>query len=368
MAFQSAKEFLRSNHLAPLLTNDQPALQTLNKWTTVGTALQVMANARVLSCPVLDEDGEYFGCLSVNDVLKSLNAHLEAKDPEWTEKLEQMGAPDLVALGKEFCAQTVDKLQHAGDLWLLNADDASTLMDAVIESFRIQDQHVHHRLYVCSTAQPGRMIRSPSQKTTVVNVTPGSERLAATGLKVTHVVSQSDVIKLLWNNRAVFGPVLSSTIEALEMDDGACMTVSASLPALEAFGFMARDHKSSLGLVDGGKLVANLSVSDLRGLTPEEFPLLLLPAGEFAAVRNGVAGVTKEEALAGKRVAGAAEGNYAAVFAASPVVTVKTTDTFETVLDALANKGLHRVYVIDANGTAVSIVTLTDVLRLVTRP
>lgn len=27
------------------------------------------------------------------------------------------------------------------------------------------------------------MIRSPSQKTTVVNVTPGSERLAASGLK-----------------------------------------------------------------------------------------------------------------------------------------------------------------------------------------
>jgi hypothetical protein len=38
--------------------------------------------------------------------------------------------------------QTVDKLQHAGDLWLLSADDASTLMDAVMESFRIQDQNV----------------------------------------------------------------------------------------------------------------------------------------------------------------------------------------------------------------------------------
>lgn len=127
---------------------------------------------------------------------------------------------------------------------------------------------------------------------------------------------------------------------------------------------MARDHKSGLGLVDGGKLVANLSVSDLRwggtplvgvgtanrhaaagaqanptrspplshrGLTPEEFPLLLLPAGEFVAVRNGVAGVTKEEALSGKRVPGASEGNYAAVFASSPVVTLKTTDTFEKV-------------------------------------
>jgi CBS domain-containing protein len=81
---------------------------------------------------------------------------------------------------------------------------------------------------------------------------------------VTHVVSQSDVIKLLWNNRAVFGPVLSSTVESLEMDDGAALTVPATLPALEAFGFMARDHKSSLGLTDGGKLVANLSVSDIR--------------------------------------------------------------------------------------------------------
>lgn len=30
----------------------------------------------------------------------------------------------------------------AGDLWLLNADDASTLLDAVMESFRIQDRAV----------------------------------------------------------------------------------------------------------------------------------------------------------------------------------------------------------------------------------
>lgn len=36
------------------------------------------------------------------------------------------------------------------------------------------------------------------------------------------------------------------------------------MPALEVFGFMARDHKSSLGLTEGGKLVANLSASDIR--------------------------------------------------------------------------------------------------------
>ena len=50
-------------------------------------------------------------------------------------------------------------------------------------------------------------------KTTVVNVTPGSERVAASGLKVTHVVSQSDVVKALFDNRSVFGPALKATID-----------------------------------------------------------------------------------------------------------------------------------------------------------
>jgi hypothetical protein len=32
----------------------------------------VLGTTNVLSAPVLDEDGEYFGCLSVNDLLKTL--------------------------------------------------------------------------------------------------------------------------------------------------------------------------------------------------------------------------------------------------------------------------------------------------------
>ncbi len=49
-------------------------------------------------------------------------------------------------------------------------------------------------------------------------------------------MSQSDVVKLLFQNKAIFGAALRSTIEQLEMDDGAAMTVPATLPALEAFG------------------------------------------------------------------------------------------------------------------------------------
>jgi hypothetical protein len=56
------------------------------------------------------------------------------------------------------------------------------------------------------------------QKTTVVNITPGSERISATGLKVTHVVSQSDVVKLLWGNKTVLTDVLAASVEELELD------------------------------------------------------------------------------------------------------------------------------------------------------
>jgi hypothetical protein len=38
-----------------------------------------------------------------------------------------------------------------------------------------------------------------------------------------------------------------------------------------------------------------------RGLTIEEFPLLLLPVAEYIAVRRGLGGTSKADALAGKR-------------------------------------------------------------------
>jgi CBS-domain-containing membrane protein len=117
-SFEITKQFLANQHLAPLLQRSSQQLATLNKWSTAGQALQVGANqppknlrqqqrcpqrsahhfrcmvrratfpshadalpyavqllatANVLSAPVLDEDQEYYGCLSVNDLLKDLD-------------------------------------------------------------------------------------------------------------------------------------------------------------------------------------------------------------------------------------------------------------------------------------------------------
>lgn len=66
----------------------------------------------------------------------------------------------------------------------------------------------------------------------------------------------------------------------------------------------------------------------IRGLAAEDFPLLLLPAGEFAALRLGLPRITKEAALAGTRVP---DGGFAALFASAPVATVTRSSTLEEV-------------------------------------
>lgn len=55
--------------------------------------------------------------------------------------------------------------------------------------------------------------------------------------------------------------------------------VTADVPALVAFAALRRSQGGALGVVtsEGGALLGNLSVSDLRGLRPEHYGALALP-------------------------------------------------------------------------------------------
>lgn len=361
-SFEEARQFLGQAHVGQTLLGKSGPLVTINKWTKVAEATKLLAENSVLSLPVLDEETQYYGCLSVNDILRHVFTGIQVEDAEWTEHMSKFTPDKLAAIGAAFDTQTVDKLQHDADLWLLSADNSSSVLDAVLESFHIQDAHVHHRLFICT---PAREQPSNTQSnTTVVNIRPGSERIAASGWKVTNVISHTDVVKLLAANRQVMTEAITKTVDELELDAGAVFCVPASMTALEAFGYMFRDHKSSLGLTDAaGKLIGNLSVSDLRGLIGAEFPLLLLSAAEYKLALASK-GTSKADALAGKRLPDA----VAALQTQCPVVAVKPETTFMQVLDLLVEKHLHRVYVVDDSGVAISIITLTDILRAVTKP
>ncbi len=80
-------------------------------------------------------------------------------------------------------------------------------------------------------------------------------------------------------------------------------TIHAGKTALEAFHHMAVDHKSCLGIVDDeGRLIGNVSISDLRAVGAGNFALLLSSVAEFSVIVAGK-GPSQEEAVKGARVA-----------------------------------------------------------------
>jgi len=179
-------------------------------------------------------------------------------------------------------------------------------------------------------------------------------------------------------------------LESLGLVQGAneVITVSASTPALEVFAKMRHEKLSGVGVVDGGKqeqkhgedveagrLLANLSASDVRGLTQELFGSLALPLGAFLLLMHprsspisGTASgsLTWEDALLDQFPSAVKEQRWAeAMRGLPPLVTCTPTSTLREVLEMLVQRGKHRVYVCDEKGRAVGVVTPTDVLRAI---
>jgi len=151
-------------------------------------------------------------------------------------------------------------------------------------------------------------------------------------------LSQTDVVRYLYTSPDVDHDVINATIEARELTTARhIVSIDNEATALQAFRKMAVKDVSSIAIVDAeGKLVANMSLSDLRGLDRETFPELGLPVVEYLAKKHG--GTTR-----------------------GPVTVTADTTLFE-VMGILLSQATHRVWVVDADGKPVSQISMTDVI------
>lgn len=223
---------------------------------------QALHNKKVLSCPILDiEDDQYNGCLSVNDILRDLitstttRSHhclhrphslqlqcwttmsldgLTTRAPLMPTRCSTWAAsfatsPCKTLLMARGCAHgshlrfNHNPLVTVGELWLLEADNCSTLLDLVLESLASQAIHAHHRVFIASPGK-GEAV-SANHGITSIALKPGLERKDSTGLRVVGVVSQSDVVGLLWKARAELEGPLSATLEDLDIAEVGCVNV-----------------------------------------------------------------------------------------------------------------------------------------------
>lgn len=140
---------------------------------------------------------------------------LDDDEPGWLDDEGVFDAETLLYLGRKFCDQPVKDLAHVGELWLLEADNCSTLLDLVLESLASQAIHAHHRVFIASPAK-GEPVTADRGITSIA-LKPGLERKNSTGLRVVGVVSQSDVVSLLWKAREELEGPLCATLEDLEI-------------------------------------------------------------------------------------------------------------------------------------------------------
>jgi len=120
------------------------------------------------------------------------------------------------------------------------------------------------------------------------------------------------------------------------------LTCSVNDTALECYIKMNKalvDHAAAPILNEKAELVGTISASDVRGMTTESFPALLLPVQEFIRSRHALRGVAPP----------------------APVTcTVRTTIGY--IITQMLDHHVHRTWVIDSDRHCVGVVSMTDIL------
>jgi len=154
-----------------------------------------------------------------------------------------------------------------------------------------------------------------------------------------NVISQSDIISFAAQHIEEL-PVADKPIKSLGMVR-APLLVPMQTTFVDALDALSTNRISGLGIIEpSGKLIANFSASDLRGLSSESFnyfeePVLNFLKREKATIRN-------------------------------PITCTKES-TLREVISKLSSEKIHRIYVVDEQERPIGIVTLSDIMPVLKR-
>ncbi|KAI9009043.1 hypothetical protein DFJ74DRAFT_686683 [Hyaloraphidium curvatum] len=158
-----------------------------------------------------------------------------------------------------------------------------------------------------------------------------------------HIFSQSDVISYLVSHpESAPSDPRTTTLESLKLDKKAVDSISDKVTGLDGFRTIVEKKVLAVPVLDAaGKVEATLAVGDLRGITGDTVDSIHGPVVDFIKSRRF------SHATAGVR----------------PQVTAKST--LQDVMEIMKMHQAHRVWVVDAEGKPVGVVSMSDVIRAV---
>jgi len=130
--------------------------------------------------------------------------------------------------------------------------------------------------------------------------------------------------------------ILKKTLKELSLESGPVLSVLKGKPLIEAFSNIVETKFTGLAIIDDeGKLINNISASDLKGVTKETFWKLELPIEKILGDREKL-----------------------------PPLTCKSSDTLADIIQRVSDCRVHRIYVVDSSNHPTNVITLTTILRI----
>jgi len=213
--------------------------------------------------------------------------------------------------------------------------DANIQQSTIADSAQFITNYSHQNLL--------QVLRPDSTFRDVVNVLRSAHRVAIGDDQIVNYVSQSEVVKLL-KERGAYNALSSKTIEELQLGSKNVLSIKDTQKVIEAFKLIVTHKVTGVAVVDdNGQLQGQISISDIRNITTsgEMLPRLYETYHPYRKIL-----VEKYNAP-------------------PKMITVPTGVTLSQVIDTIVTNSLHRVFVVDKDNHLISVITLTDLLKLV---
>jgi len=315
---------LEKLHLGKLLNSEgdywkqkkDRKLIVLNDDDTLEHALTVLTSNKILSAPIQHKESESFvGFLALNDVVNfilKVYSNASNKDSEeigWVSWCEDFYS--LSFRGVLFSQTPVKDVIKQLSEPLCQVNEFGTIYQLMEDIFFSGI----HRVIVLKD------ILSPLE------------------IKVLGIITQTDVIHLIWENVYLLGDYIHQKIGDLRIFNPAVISMSIEAKAIHAFYLMMYNKVEGVAILDkDDKIVANLSASDLRLFRKGTFAALALPVMKFLQLMEEE-GKVKEP------------------------ITVTFNSSLETTIMKIVQYHLHRIWVVNEKNQPIGVLTLTDLLK-----
>jgi CBS domain-containing protein len=335
--------------LETLLKSKLREIISVSEETTLNKAMAVLAENQILSVPVYTADSkEILGLVDILDIVKYIFATVSPVKYATVVLKTEFKWEDIKFNPAAF---TSDQIRNAKikDVLDFSLKDKKVLSHPFPEKKDLPQAVTRH----CTVDQLMELFEQGTHRVPVINDT-------TTHHFIDNIVSESDILTFITDNISTVqgDDRFTQTIEKLKLGTNSVISMPSSALAIHGFFLMYVYRIPAVAIVDSvtGELIANLSASDIRGLTTDTLDKLLVPVTSF------ITGKEPARAPHWEAVPDTV-GRLSIRPKMIPPITCTYDTTFSVVIQKLNLYRLHRIWIVDRKNKPTGVITLTHIMK-----